>query len=65
MLSMSCKSKKGNPMKSKFKRMACYAATFIALSTMSGCGGYAQQSNGSSGVQVYGTVDAGISHGTR
>jgi len=29
---------------------------------VSGCGGYARTANGSSGVQVYGTIDAGVQH---
>ena len=56
---------KGNAMKLNIKRMALHVAAVLTISTIGGCGGYAQQSSGGSGVQVYGTVDAGISHGTR
>jgi len=52
-------------MKMNIKRMALHIAAVFMISTIGGCGGYAQQSSGGSGVQVYGTVDAGISHGTR
>jgi hypothetical protein len=40
------------------------AAAAVTLCLVSGCGGYARSSN-TSGVQVYGTVDAGISHESR
>ncbi|MFC7516390.1 hypothetical protein ACFQUU_15350 [Herbaspirillum sp. GCM10030257] len=29
---------------------------------VSGCGGYARTGNSGSGVQVYGTIDAGVQH---
>jgi hypothetical protein len=52
-------------MKMNIKRMALHIAAVFMILTIGGCGGYAQQSSSGSGVQVYGTVDAGISHGTR
>jgi hypothetical protein len=44
-----------------FARLLLCAAM---LSTLAACGGYAR-SSGASGVQVYGTVDAGVSHESR
>tara|TARA_R110001599_G_scaffold64023_4_gene179596 strand:- start:283861 stop:284019 length:159 start_codon:yes stop_codon:yes gene_type:complete len=37
----------------------------LLVATLSGCGGYANTSGDSSGVQVYGTVDAGVVHQSR
>ncbi len=43
-------------------------ATLIVASVLlllDGCGGYAHQPGGASGVQMYGTVDVGVSHESR
>ncbi len=37
----------------------------FAFAMLGGCGGYANTSGNGSGVQVYGTVDAGVSHESR
>ncbi|HEX2603319.1 MAG TPA: hypothetical protein VHL60_01490 [Oxalicibacterium sp.] len=46
------------------KRALLTLCLFSITLTLNGCGGYARSSQ-SSGVQVYGTVDAGISHESR
>jgi hypothetical protein len=52
--------------KGKMKRYFLIRLFFCAaiLSSLGACGGYAR-SSGASGVQVYGTVDAGVSHESR
>lgn len=37
----------------------------FAVAILGGCGGYAHTSGSDSGVQVYGTVDAGVVHESR
>jgi hypothetical protein len=46
------------------KRALLTLCLFPVALLLSGCGGYARSSQ-ASGVQVYGTVDAGISHESR
>jgi len=39
---------------------------YLALvTTLAGCGGYANTADGGSGVQMYGTVDTGLVHQSR
>jgi hypothetical protein len=35
----------------------------LAFSILGGCGGYARSPNSGSGVETYGAVDVGVSHG--
>jgi hypothetical protein len=37
----------------------------LMLSILGGCGGYAAHPGSTSGVQVYGTVDVGVTHESR
>jgi hypothetical protein len=41
------------------------ALCVLAVATLGGCGGYARTAGSSSGVEVYGTVDAGVVHESR
>lgn len=40
------------------------AVCLFAIALLGGCGGYANTSSGS-GVQMYGTIDAGVGHESR
>jgi hypothetical protein len=61
---------RGKTMKQRYKKLlgAVLILTSVLL-VLDGCGGYAsypQDTNsGASGVQVYGTVDAGVAHTSR
>lgn len=41
------------------------ALCLLAVAALGGCSGYASAPGGSSGVQVYGTVDTGVVHESR
>jgi hypothetical protein len=52
-------------MKNTKKHYINYLLLALTISILAGCGGYAQNSGSASGVQVYGTVDVGVSHESR
>lgn len=55
---------KGADMKRFTERMA-WPALLLAISILSGCGGYANTANGNSSFESYGVIDAGVQHESR
>jgi hypothetical protein len=52
-------------MKNTKKHLAKYLLLALTFSILGGCGGYAKDSGSASGVQMYGTVDVGVTHESR
>jgi Na+/H+ antiporter NhaC len=54
---------KGNLMKQAGKKISLYLILLATISMLGGCGGYARSPISGSGVEMYGTVDVGVTHG--